>query len=167
VIAKNTEIEKLQGLKKERESILLTIDTENKDLLEKINSRNNQMDELNGIVQKTVAPESHFLKIRKTKKKKINLLWPVSAGFVSSPFGKQNHPFIKDIIIENNGINLLTAKDEVVSSCFEGEVSIVASISGLNNTIIIKNGDYRFVYANVKEVLVKSGDKVEKGQSIA
>lgn len=167
VFAKNAEIEKLQELKKERESLLLTIDTEIKDLLEKIKSRKNQMDELNGIVQKVVNPNTQSPKSKKTKTKKLNLLWPVSSSFVSSSFGKQNHPFIKDIIIENNGINLITASDEVVSSCFDGEVSIVASISGLNYTIIIKNDDYRFVYANVKEVLVKSGDKVAKGQSIA
>jgi len=91
--------------------------------------------------------------------------WPAS-GFISQRFGKQNHPALKGIVINNNGINIQTRQDEKVKCIFTGEVRQVASIGVIGNSIIINHGDYYSVYAGLKEVFVKRGDKVTANQEL-
>ena len=91
--------------------------------------------------------------------------WPAT-GFVSQKFGKQNHPALKGIIINNNGINIQTKQDEKVRCIFNGEVRKVALIGVLGNSVIINHGDYFSVYAGLKEVFVKGGQQVTTNQEI-
>jgi murein hydrolase activator len=92
--------------------------------------------------------------------------WPVSTGFVSLRFGRQNHPILKGIILQNNGVNIQTKEDEKVKTIFEGEVRKVAFIPTLGSTVIINHGEYLTVYAGLKEVFVKAGQKVSTNQEI-
>ncbi|HEX6223925.1 MAG TPA: peptidoglycan DD-metalloendopeptidase family protein [Chryseolinea sp.] len=92
--------------------------------------------------------------------------WPVSSGFVSQKFGRQNHPVLKGIVQQNNGVNIQTKENEKVKSIFEGEVRRVAFIQGLGSTVIIKHGEYLTVYAGLKEVFVRTGQKVGTNQEI-
>lgn len=92
--------------------------------------------------------------------------WPVSSGFVSLGFGRQNHPVLKGIVLQNNGVNIQTKEDEKVKSIFEGEVRRVAFIPTLGSTVIINHGEYLTVYAGLKEVFVKTGQKVTTNQEI-
>ena len=89
------------------------------------------------------------------------LTWPVARGFVSSKFGLQPHPVLKGVKIENPGVDIQTQQNEVVRAVFDGEVSKIASIPGMNGiVIIIQHGEYRTVYANLRKSLVKTGDMV-------
>jgi septal ring factor EnvC (AmiA/AmiB activator) len=97
---------------------------------------------------------------------KSKFTWPVSSGFVSQKFGRQNHPVLKGIIQQNNGVNIQTQENEKVKTIFEGEVRRVAFIQGLGSTVIIKHGEYLTVYAGLKEVFVRSGQKVTTNQEI-
>ena len=97
---------------------------------------------------------------------KAKFLWPVSSGFVSQKFGRQNHPVLKGIVQQNNGVNIQTTQNEKVKSIFEGEVRRVAFIQGLGSTVIIKHGEYLTVYAGLKEVFVRTGQKVTTNQEI-
>jgi len=95
------------------------------------------------------------------------LSWPVARGFVSSKFGLQPHPVLKGVKIENPGVDIQTQKNEVVRSVFEGEVSKIASIPGMNGVvIIIQHGEYRTVYANLRKSLVKMGQHVNAKDAI-
>ncbi|MGC3946054.1 MAG: M23 family metallopeptidase [Chryseolinea sp.] len=85
---------------------------------------------------------------------------------MSQKFGRQNHPVLKGIITNNNGVNIQTQENEKVKTIFEGEVRRVAFIQGLGSTVIIKHGDYLTVYAGLKEVFVRSGQKVTTNQEI-
>ena len=90
------------------------------------------------------------------------LSWPVARGFISSKFGLQPHPVLKGVKIENPGVDIQTQKNEVVRAVFDGEVSKIASIPGMNGiVIIIQHGEYRTVYANLSKSLVKTGSKVK------
>lgn len=91
--------------------------------------------------------------------------WPAS-GFISQRFGKQPHPALKGIVIDNKGINIQTRQDEKVKSIFNGEVRMVASMGVIGNSVIVNHGDYYSVYAGMKEVFVKRGDKVTANQEI-
>lgn len=97
---------------------------------------------------------------------KLKLAWPVSSGFVSQKFGRHNHPVLKGIVTNNNGVNIQTQENEKVKTIFEGEVRRVAFIQGLGSTVIIKHGEYLTVYAGLKEVFVRSGQKVATNQEI-
>lgn len=92
--------------------------------------------------------------------------WPVSSGFISQKFGRQNHPVLKGIVVQNNGVNIQTRQDEKVKCIFDGEVSRVAFIQTMGNTVIIKHGDYLTVYAGLKDVSVRTGQKVSTSQEI-
>jgi septal ring factor EnvC (AmiA/AmiB activator) len=91
--------------------------------------------------------------------------WP-SSGFISQKFGKQPHPALKGIVIDNKGINIQTRQDEKVKAIFTGEVRMVAAMGVIGNSVIVNHGDYYSVYAGLKEVFVKRGDKVTANQEI-
>ncbi|MBX2961758.1 MAG: peptidoglycan DD-metalloendopeptidase family protein [Cyclobacteriaceae bacterium] len=91
--------------------------------------------------------------------------WPAS-GFVSQRFGKQNHPVIKGIVIQNDGINIQTKENEKVKSIFEGEVRSIMHYQIIGYAVIIGHGEYFTVYSGLKEVYVKKGQKVNTNQEI-
>jgi septal ring factor EnvC (AmiA/AmiB activator) len=91
--------------------------------------------------------------------------WPVS-GFISQRFGRQKHPVLPNVTIQNEGVNIQTKQNEKVKSIFEGEVRAVAFIPPLGSSVIISHGDYFTVYAGLREVYVKRGQKVTTNQEI-
>lgn len=97
---------------------------------------------------------------------KNKLPWPVSTGFISQKFGRQNHPVLKGIVMQNDGVNIQTKQNEKVKSVFDGEVRSVAFIPPFGNTVIINHGEYFSVYAGLREVYVKTGQKVSTNQEI-
>lgn len=88
------------------------------------------------------------------------LPWPVSSGFISQKFGLQNHPVLKGIVTKNEGVNIQTRENEKVRCVFEGQVAAVAYVPNLGSTVLVKHGEYFTVYAGLKEVYVKQGQKV-------
>jgi murein hydrolase activator len=97
---------------------------------------------------------------------KNKLPWPVASGFISQKFGRQNHPVLKGIVVQNDGVNFQTRENEKVKCVFEGEVRKVAFIPSFGSTVIIKHGEYFSVYTGLKDVFVKSGQKVTTNQEI-
>ena len=91
--------------------------------------------------------------------------WPAT-GFISQKFGRQKHPVLKGIILQNDGINIQTAQSEKVRSIFAGEVRAVAFIPTLGNSVIISHGEYFTVYSGLKDVQLKRGQKVATNQEI-
>jgi septal ring factor EnvC (AmiA/AmiB activator) len=81
-------------------------------------------------------------------------------------FGRQKHAFLKNIYVENQGVNIQTTENEKVKSIFEGEVRAVAFYPGLGNTVIIRHGGYFTIYSGLREVYVKQGQKVTLSQEI-
>lgn len=91
--------------------------------------------------------------------------WPVS-GFVSQKFGRQKHPVLRGIVLQNDGINIQTAQGEKVRAIFAGEVRAIAFIPTLGNSVIISHGEYYTVYSGLREVTLKKGQKVTTNQEI-
>jgi murein hydrolase activator len=94
------------------------------------------------------------------------LPWPAEKGIISSTFGEHEHPVLKGIKTQNNGINIITAAGSAARAVFSGTVSAVMNIPDLNNVIIIRHGEFLTVYCNLKTVSVKKGDKIKTKQSI-
>lgn len=97
---------------------------------------------------------------------KRRLPWPVERGIITEHFGIHKHPVLTNVEIRNNGINIATEAGAKVRAVFNGEVSRVFGISGGNTAVIIRHGKYLSVYSNLREVLVKKGDKVSTKQNI-
>jgi septal ring factor EnvC (AmiA/AmiB activator) len=91
---------------------------------------------------------------------------PVIGGSVTSKFGKNAHPTLKDVYENNNGIDLSCSAGASVRSVFDGEVSSVFSIAGAGKVVIIKHGNYRSVYSNLRSVAVSVGQIVSTKQNL-
>lgn len=100
------------------------------------------------------------------EKNKGRLPWPVEKGILTGSFGKQAHPVLKHVSVDNKGVYIQCPKGTKARAVFDGEVTQVFSIPGSNNAVIIKHGAYRTVYANLTKVYVKAGDKVKPKQDI-
>ena len=93
-------------------------------------------------------------------KNKGKLPWPVVQGFISKKFGLNVDPVHKKVKKFYDGIDIMTSKNADVRAVFQGVVSDIGYVPFLNNLIFIRHGSYVTVYANVTNIKVKKGDKV-------
>ena len=91
---------------------------------------------------------------------KGKMLMPVNGGVIIERFGKHQHPTEKHVTVVNKGVNIAAPKGSEVYAVFDGEVARVMFISGLNNCIMLRHGDYFTIYSNLATVSVKAGDRV-------
>jgi septal ring factor EnvC (AmiA/AmiB activator) len=118
-----------------------------------------------GKLDLTLTPEAKELNAD-FEKNKGKLPWPVEKGVITSRFGKQPHPVLPGITIENNGVDITTEKGATVRSIFRGDVSSVIVIPGAGKAVILSHGAYRTVYSNLREVSVAKGQKVDTKQTV-
>lgn len=111
------------------------------------------------------TPES---KIESTnfENNKGKLPWPVEKGNYTEYFGKNPHPTVAGIFTNNNGVEIGSTSGAKVRAVFDGKVTKVLVIDGGGKAVIINHGIYRSVYANMKDVTVKEGDKISIKQTI-
>ncbi|MDX9750355.1 MAG: peptidoglycan DD-metalloendopeptidase family protein [Flavobacteriales bacterium] len=113
----------------------------------------------------TLTPEAKELNAD-FEKNRGKLPWPVEKGVITSRFGKQNHPVLPGIVIENNGIDITTEPNAPVRALFRGEVTSVLVMPGAGKAVILSHGVYRSVYSNLRDVSVAKGQKVGTKQPI-
>ena len=173
---------KLTDLKKKQRTIVQSLEKQEKQLKKDIEVTRKAVAELDNLIAKIIKEELERAarEARDSKKNtreatvalstsfednKNKFAWPVS-GFVSQKFGRQQHPVLKGIVIQNDGVNIQTKQGEEVHSIFSGEVSRVAFTPGIGSTVIIKHGDFFTVYTGLKDISVKQGQKVNTNQEI-
>src|ERR1035437_8613514 len=100
------------------------------------------------------------------EKNKGRLPWPVDKGTITDYFGEQPHAELKGIMIKNNGVNIETSQGASAKVIFDGVVTGIITIPSLNNVVIIRHGDFLYVYSNLKNVTIAKGDKVKTLQSL-
>lgn len=118
-----------------------------------------------GKVEFAMTPEAKELNAD-FEKNRGRLPWPVEKGTITSTFGKQPHPVLKGIVIENNGIDIGCNPGSSVRAIFRGEVSSVIVIPGAGKAVMLSHGAYRTVYSNLRDVAVNKGDKVDTKQVV-
>jgi murein DD-endopeptidase MepM/ murein hydrolase activator NlpD len=101
------------------------------------------------------------------ERNKAGLPWPVLRGVVTQRFGRQAHPTLPGIFIDNNGVDISTDENTAVLAAFHGEVTSIFEIPGAGATVILSHGAYRSVYSNVHSIAVQKGSKVDVGQVLA
>ena len=97
---------------------------------------------------------------------KGKLPWPAERGIISETFGVHQHPVLKNVKTQNNGINILTSPDIQARAVFSGKVVSITTITSSNIAVIIKHGEYFSVYSNLDEVYVVQGEQVGTKQVI-
>lgn len=97
---------------------------------------------------------------------KRRLPWPVERGVITEKFGVHPHPVLRNVTINNNGVNIATGGGAKARVVFNGEVSRVFGITGGNMAVIVRHGQYLTVYSNLVDVTVKKGDKISVRQNL-
>lgn len=106
-----------------------------------------------------VTPETTAL-AKSFTTNKGRLPWPVAKGEITGKYGKHRHQIVKTAMIENKGIDITTEKGADVRAIFGGKVTSIFIIPGSGKVVMLSHGNYRTVYANLKEVFVEKGDEV-------
>lgn len=116
-------------------------------------------------VKLILTPESQLLS-NSFANNKSKLPWPVAKGVISERFGVHPHPLMKDIDINNNGVDITTNSGALARAVFDGEVKAVVNMPGAGQFILLRHGEFLTIYSNLKDVYVKVGDKVTTKQNI-
>jgi len=92
---------------------------------------------------------------------------PVKKGYLSSGFGKRTDPF-KGKKSYHRGVDFAGKRGTEVVAVAAGVVIRSKKVSGYGNVVEIRHADgYSTLYAHNQKNLVKNGDMVSKGQTIA
>ncbi|MEG2281694.1 MAG: peptidoglycan DD-metalloendopeptidase family protein, partial [Rikenellaceae bacterium] len=91
---------------------------------------------------------------------------PVRNGTITERWGVHPHPIYSKIQVNNLGINYRIPNGEPIRAVFDGVVSNIHISQGLDNSIIIRHGEYFTVYTGLNIVNVKRGDLVKTGEVI-
>ena len=113
----------------------------------------------------TLTPEAKALS-NQFNANRGKLPWPVEKGTIVEYFGTHEHPQLKGVMIQNNGIDIKTSTGASARAIFNGTVSGVIQIPGGLNAVLVRHGEYTTVYSNLKSVNVKMGQNVSTKQSI-
>lgn len=91
---------------------------------------------------------------------------PITGQYrIVSHFGQYNVEGLKNVTLDNKGINILGTSGCQARSIFDGEVSAVANIGG-TWLVLVRHGRYISVYCNLRNVSVGKGQKVSARQAI-
>ena len=120
----------------------------------------------NKIVSTYTEPKESIALGKNFQLSKGLLPWPVNSGSITEKYGKNPHPTLNGVVTNNNGIDITCSIGSNVRAVFGGEVSSIFSIQGAGKVIIVKHGNYRSVYSNIKDTYVKIGAKVATKQNI-
>ncbi len=93
-------------------------------------------------------------------------VWPLNAR-ISSSFGWRKDPFT-DKRKFHEGVDLAAKEGTDVKAIMAGKVQITDNQDGYGNVIVLDHGNgITTLYAHNSDILVKSGDWVQKGSTIA
>ncbi len=176
------ETQKLEVAKIRQNQEIQKLKSQQRDLNEKLRQQRREEQQLENEIQKIIEEEarknravgaSEFALTPEEKligtnfeQNKKRLPWPVERGIITEHFGIHSHPVLNNVQIRNNGISISTETGAKVRAIFNGEVTRVFGITGGNTAVIIRHGNYLTVYSNLREVIVKKGDKVSTKQNI-
>ena len=91
---------------------------------------------------------------------------PITGSYrIVSHFGQYNVEGLRNVTLDNKGINILGEAGAQARSIFDGEVSAVFSF-GSTMVVMVRHGSYISVYCNLASVSVQRGQKVSTRQTL-
>ena len=89
---------------------------------------------------------------------------PITGGYrIVSHFGQYNVEGLKNVTLDNKGVNILGSPGCKARAIYDGEVSAVMSYAG-TTVVMVRHGSYISVYCNLGSVSVSQGQKVKTRQ---
>ena len=173
------EVSSLGKDEKQYQSSLSEINTKSGKLSSEIRKKQSQINKLQQRIQAIIAEEAR--KNRATPKSAAQeeyianlsgrfdqnkglLPYPVRGGVIVDRYGVHPHATQKGLMVNNKGVNIASGSGAEVRAVFEGDITQIVFVQGLNNTVIIRHGNYLTTYSNLASVNVKTGDKVTLNQ---
>ncbi len=187
LIAENRETRaELEKNRKSQQSLMATIRQREGQFASQIKQKQSEIDEIDRAIDRMIresiaeANKESGSSSRSTYKltpaakalaadfnnNKGKLPWPVKSGVVTMRFGKQPHPVVRSVMVNNNGVRIDTDKGGKARAVFNGTVSEVQAVKGANQAVMVRHGDYITIYNNLERVYVKRGQKVTTEQEL-
>lgn len=86
---------------------------------------------------------------------------PITGQYrISGRFGTYNVPGLKNVTLDNKGVNYVGKPGARARCIFDGEVTAVFQFAGSKN-VLVRHGSYISVYCNLSSVIVKKGQKLK------
>lgn len=179
--SKSKEIADLGKDETEYKTTVNKLKAEESKLSKEVKARQAQIDKAQKKIQDIIAEEARKAKkeVRteaedrqiaqlsgKFDENKGKLPYPVKGGVIIDRYGTHSHPTQKGLMINNKGVNIAAANGCPVICVFEGTVSKIFTVPGMNNCVMVRHGNYITLYANMASVSVKAGDKVSLNQQV-
>ena len=172
-----SENNKLQSLKGRQKKIISDLGRRQDKIREEIKNRKEALKKIDILIREIIRKESQIsrsdeenIDLERVSSEFESLIgkhnWPVSSGFISNRFGEHPHPVIKSVKVKNDGVDIQTNKSSKVFSIFEGKVSTIAFIPGMNNVVIINHGNYFTLYARLKNLKIEKDQVISEGHII-
>ncbi|MEA3317849.1 MAG: peptidoglycan DD-metalloendopeptidase family protein [Bacteroidota bacterium] len=169
----NLRIEKIQ---ENRQVLSLKLkEKELKHKIRKIEKTKRKIEkEINDLIAREAKKNSYYKELNLSEAELSNQfyeakgkhIWPVKNGLVIQTFGVHNHPVIKGIKINSEGIDIRSSQKNNVVCIFDGIVKKIFAIPGANMSVIVRHGHYLTLYSNIVNVKVKVGNKIKKNELI-
>lgn len=175
------EVSSLGKDEKQYQSSLSEINTKSGKLSSEIRKKQSQINKLQQRIQaiiaeearknrappKSAAQEEYIANLSGRFDQNKGLLpYPVRGGVIVDRYGVHPHATQKGLMVNNKGVNIASGSGAEVRAVFEGDITQIVFVQGLNNTVIIRHGNYLTTYSNLASVNVKTGDKVTLNQVI-
>ena len=172
------EVSSLGKDEKQYQSSLSEINTKSGKLSSEIRKKQSQINKLqqaiiaeearkNRATPKSAAQEEYIANLSGRFDQNKGLLpYPVRGGVIVDRYGVHPHATQKGLMVNNKGVNIASGSGAEVRAVFEGDITQIVFVQGLNNTVIIRHGNYLTTYSNLASVNVKTGDKVTLNQVI-
>ena len=95
------------------------------------------------------------------EKNKGRLPIPVTGPYaIIGHYGQYQVTGLRHVRLDNKGIDIKTRKGAMARTVFDGEVSAIFQLNGLNN-VLVRHGNYITVYCNLSSVLVRKGSQLK------
>lgn len=178
---RDTELAELNADSKSYQTTVNSLEAEAKKLQKQIRDQETQkkraQEQLSRIIseenrksatkQRTTAEAEAFAALSgRFDQNQGKLPYPVRSGVIIDHFGTHKHPTQKNLEITNKGVNIAGEAGQAVYCVFDGEVTGVSYVNGLQYCVLIRHGEYLTVYSNLESVSVSVKDKVKINQQI-
>lgn len=113
----------------------------------------------------TVSTQDRALS-RNFESNRGRLPMPITGGYrIVSHFGQYNVEGLKNVQLDNKGINIQGSSGACARAIFNGEVSAVFGFGG-TMVVMVRHGSYISVYCNLRSVSVHRGQQVSTRQTL-
>ena len=178
-LEKKNENHALEMEKTGKSKMIISLEKREKELKEEIAEKKRIADRLEKEIKAIIEEEARKARSRNiyeqlTPEEKLisdnfqgnkgKLPWPVERGIITGQYGEHPHPVLKQVTVDNDGVDISTVKGAEARASFDGEVTKIVAILGRNYTVIIRHGNFLTVYQNLVELKVKQGEKVKVKQ---